>query len=145
MTHDPESEVLGEVETVLVDGSERKVLAARNTHRGWLVRLEGVVTRNDAEALRGKQVAVDRDALELADDDVLLDDLIGCKVVRKGGAPWGEIVAIDAGPQQDRLVIHDGDVERLVPLVDALVIGVDVAARVVTVAVGDDWPEARIG
>jgi 16S rRNA processing protein RimM len=143
VTHDPDSETLAEVDTLWIAGTPRKVLGARDTQRGWLVQLEGVVTRNDAEALRGQPVEVDRDALALEDGDVLLDDLVGCKVVRADGAAWGEIVAIEAGSMQDRLVIHDGDVERLLPLVDAFVTHIDLEAGVVTVDPPDGLPESR--
>jgi glutaredoxin len=62
-----------------------EITGARDTQRGWLVQLAGIVTRNDAETLRGKQVAVDRDALALDPADVLLQDLVGLRVVRTDG------------------------------------------------------------
>jgi len=141
-THDRESEIVGEVETLWIGGSERRVTGARGTHRGWLVQLEGVATRNDAEALRGQVVEVDRAALELDEDDILLDDLIGCRVQRVDGTPWGTIAAIEGG-MQDRLVIHDGDIERQLPLVDEFVTGIDLEAGVVTVDPPDGLPEHR--
>lgn len=144
VTHDPDSETLGFVAHVYVNGVARKVLQARDTQRGWLVQLEGVPTRNDAEALRGAKIEVDRDALDLDDDDVLLADLVGCKVVLPDGTPWGVIFAIDAGPGQDRLVIHDGGVERLVPLVDAFVTKIDLDGRVVTVDPPEGTPETPL-
>lgn len=140
-THDPDSETLGNVTSIFVGGTPRAVLAARDTQRGWLVRLEGVVTRNDAEALKGQVVEVERADLHLAEGDVLLDDLVGCEVVLEDGRPWGTIVGIQLGPQ-DLLVIHDGDVERLLPLVDPLVPSIDVAARIVTVAPPEGLPES---
>jgi 16S rRNA processing protein RimM len=143
-THDPESQILSDLETIWVGGVERKVLAARGTpHRGWLVQLEGVVTRNDAEALKGQVVEVDRALVEVSEGEVLLDDLIGCKVVLPDGREWGTIAAIDLGPQ-DLLVIHDGEIERLLPFVDQFVTSIDVAAGVVTVDPPEGLPEDRI-
>src|SRR5262249_44145704 len=75
-TRDTTDELLGGAETLWVGGVARKVLRARSTHRGWLVQLEAIATRNDAEALRGQRVEIDRAELALDDDDVLLDDLI---------------------------------------------------------------------
>jgi 16S rRNA processing protein RimM len=142
-THDPESTILGEIEVVYVGGVPRKVLAARDTPKGWLVQLEGVVTRNDAEALRGQVVEVDRDAIELDEGDVLLDDLVGCRVVLPDGRPWGTIAAVDLGPQE-LLVIHDGEIERLLPLVDEFVTHIDVAGGVVTVDPPEGLPESKL-
>ena len=142
VTHDPESTLVGELETLWIGGSERRVTGARGTHRGWLVQLEGVATRNDAEALRGQLVEVDRSVLELADDEVLLADLVGCRVVQKDGAPWGTIAAIE-GSMQDLLVIHDGDIERLLPLVDEFVTDIDLDNGVVTVDPPEGLPETK--
>jgi 16S rRNA processing protein RimM len=142
VTHDPASEALDGLETAWIGGVSRRLLAARNTQRGWLVQLEGIATRTEAEALRGQTVEVDRAALALDEDDVLLDDLIGCRVVRADGTPWGTVAAVAAGVQ-DLLIIHDGDIERMLPLVDEFVTSIDLAAGVVTVDPPDGLPEHR--
>lgn len=145
VTHDPASETLAGVERIYVGGDPRRVLAARGTHRGWLVLLEGVATRTEAEALRGRPIEVDRADLELDEGDVLLHDLVGCAVRLADGTPWGTIAAIDVDPAglQDRLVIHDGEVERMLPLVDQFVKELDLPARVVTVDPPEGLPEWR--
>jgi 16S rRNA processing protein RimM len=142
-THDRESELLGTLEAVWVGGVLRRVVRARNTHRGWLVQLEAIATRSEAEALRGQVVEVDREALGLGDDDILLDDLVGCRVLRVDGTPWGTIAAVE-GELQDRLVIRDGDIERQLPLVDEFVTAIDLDAGVVTVDPPDGLPEHKI-
>lgn len=143
VTHDPDSETLGSVESIWIDGVERRILGARDTQRGWLIQLAGVETRNDAEALRGKPVEVARDALELDEDDVILHDMVGCKVVLVDGTPWGEIAAIEIAPLQDRLVIHDGEIERMLPLVDEFVKQIDLEAGIVTVDPPVGLPEGK--
>jgi len=143
-THDPDSTTLDGVETVWVGDVAYRIVRARATPRGWLVSLEGVATRNDAEALRGQKVEVDRAALALDDEDVLLDDLVGCAVRRPDGSAWGTIAAVAPGAFQDLLVIHDGDVERLLPLVDEFVTDIDLDAAVVTVDPPDELPEAPL-
>ncbi len=142
VTHDPESDLLDGLSALWIGGIVRDVIRARSTPRGWLVQLAGVATRNDAEALRGQVVEVDRTALELGEDDVLLDDLVGCRVQRVDGTPWGTIAAIEGG-MQDRLVIHDGDLERQLPLVDEFVTDIDLEAGVVTVDPPEGLPEHK--
>jgi 16S rRNA processing protein RimM len=143
VTHDPDSATLGDVETIWVGGVEQRVLAVRDTQRGWLVQLEGITTRNDAERLRGKPVEVDRAAIALEEGDVLLADLVGCAVRLLDGRPWGTIAEIMIGAQE-LLVIHDGAIERLLPLVDAFVKDIDLEARVVTVDPPDGLPESPL-
>jgi 16S rRNA processing protein RimM len=143
VTHDPDSATLSSVTTIFVGGVERKILQARDTQRGWLVALEGILTRNDAEALQGKPVEIDRTALELGDDDVLLDDLIDCEVRLPDGKLWGKVAEIMIGAHQDLLVIHDGEIERLLPIVDEFITSIDVEAGVVTVDPPEDLPEHK--
>jgi 16S rRNA processing protein RimM len=142
VAHDRASELLDRVGEVWIGGVLRRVIGARNTPRGWLVQLEAVATRDDAEALRGKPVEVDRDLLDLDDGDVLLADLVGCRVQRRDGTPWGTITAVEAG-MQDRLVIHDGEIERQLPLVDEFVTAIDLEAGVVTVDPPEGLPEYK--
>lgn len=143
VTHDAESEVLSDLPVLWIQGAERKVTGARNTHRGWLVQLDGVITRNDAETLRGLTVEVERALLDLDEDDVLLDDLVGCKVVRVDGTPWGEIAEVSDNGMQDLLVIHDGELERMLPLVDEFVTNIDLDAGIVTVDPPEGLPEHK--
>lgn len=146
VTHDPSSATLGEIERIFIGGAPYAILAARDTQRGWLVLLDGIATRTAAEALRGRPVEVLRDDLELAPDDILLHDLVGCAVRLLDGTPWGTIAAIDTVPGglQDRLVIHHGNVERMLPLVDVFVKDIDLDARVVTVDPPEGLPESRL-
>lgn len=140
ITHDPDSTLLAELETIYVAGEPRRITNARNTHRGWLIALDGITTRNDAERLKGQPVEVEREVIELEDGEVILDDLVGCRVVKTDGTPWGEIAAVEVG-LQDRLVIHDGDVERMLPLVDELVTNIDIEQGIVTVEPPEGLPE----
>jgi 16S rRNA processing protein RimM len=143
VTHDPDSATLGSVDKIYISGVEYKVVQARDTQRGWLVVLDGVPTRNDAEALKGKPVEVDRDVLELDPDDVLLDDMIDCEVRLPDGTPWGKVAEVMIGQHQDLLVIHDGEIERMLPLVDQFVTNVDIEAGVITVNPPEDLPVSK--
>jgi 16S rRNA processing protein RimM len=143
VTHDPESTILERTESLWIDGIEHKIVEARPTPKAWLVALAGVDTRNEAEALRGLPVEVAREALELEEGDVVLNDLVGCKAVLPDGTVWGEIVAIDPGGMQDLLVIHHGAVERLLPLVDEFVVNIDLDNGVVVVDPPEGLPESK--
>jgi 16S rRNA processing protein RimM len=138
--HDPASQTLATASAVWIGGRRYPIAAARPIPKGFLLALEGVGDRDAAEAMRGAAVEVDRDEIPLAPGEVLLADLVGCHARLPDGRPWGQIVAIDVGPQI-RLVIRDGAVERQLPLVDALVTAIDLDARVVTVDPPEGLPE----
>jgi len=143
VVHDDETDVAS-LRTLWIAGVERKIIEARDADKAWLVTLEGIATRNDAEALRGQPVEVDRDQLALADDDVLLADLVGCAVRLPDGTPWGTVAAVDPHDHHDLLVIHDGEIERLLPMVEAFVLDIDLDAGVVTVDPPEGLPQDKI-
>lgn len=149
-THDPDSDTLGNLESIYVGGVERKILAARDTQRGWLLKLDGVVTRNDAEALQGKVVEIDRSMLDLDAEDVLLHDMVGCEARLPDGTPWGRVYAVDLGEFQDLVVIHaegttpDQVIERLLPLIDDYVTAIDLDGGFVTVDPPEGLPESIV-
>ena len=141
--HNPNSQALYEVEAIYVGGRRYAIHNVRHTARALLVTLEGVSDRDSAAALQGQRFFVERSALGLATDDVLLADMVGCAVLRKDGRPYGTVIAVEVGPQ-DRLVIRDGEVERQLPVVDAFVLEVDLKARTVTVDPPEGLPEAEL-
>ncbi|ACY15021.1 ribosome maturation factor RimM [Haliangium ochraceum] len=147
VTHEPSSSTLLSVSRMAIADAVYEVASVRAVSGGgsadgaFLVRLRGLGDRNAAELLRGRPVGVARDELPLEDDEVFLADLVGCAVVLEDGTAYGVIAAIDAGPQ-DRLVIHDGEVERLLPLVSEFVLDVDLEAERVVVAPPEGLPES---
>lgn len=112
-----------------------RTLTVRSTrvHQGvWLLAFEEIPDRTGAEGLRGTRLVIDADdATVAADDDedtFAEDDLVGLAAVDPAGALLGEVVGLQLGAAQDRLVVRltDGR-EGLVPFVAALVPEVDVA------------------
>lgn len=143
VTHDPDSTLLGDIDALWVAGVRHEISKARHTQRGWLVLLEGIATRNQAEAMRGQPVEVDRDLIELEPGEFLLGDMVGCEVFLADGRPWGVVAEIELG-YQDRLVIHDGGMERLLPIVPECMVSVDVAAGKIVVDPPEGIPEMPI-
>jgi 16S rRNA processing protein RimM len=141
VAHNPDSSLIADVPRLVIGDESFEVEAARPVKGAYLVRLAGLRDRNRAEALRGLTVSVDRDLVPLDDGELLLQDLVGLQVVRAGGEPWGEVVGVELGPQ-DRLVIHHGEVERLLPVVDAYIVDIDLDGGVIEVDPPDGWPEA---
>jgi 16S rRNA processing protein RimM len=143
--HDGDSTALGELEQLWIGGVRRTVVRARAVPPGaYLLAFEGITDRDAAAALRGALIEADRDDLALDDDEVLLTDLIGCRCVLPDGTAWGEIVGVEPGAMQDRLVIHHDGIERQLPVVDAFIAGIDVEAGVVTVTPPEGLPEDPI-
>jgi len=138
--HNDESTAFDVVDEACIGGESYAIVSARKVKNGYLVRLEGLDDRTAAERLIGKTVEVPRDQLELDEHDLLLSDFLGCELRLPDGGSWGKVVEVVAGTQ-DRLVIHDGDIERYLPLVDEFVTDVDITTKIITVDPPDELPE----
>ncbi|HRC58545.1 MAG: 16S rRNA processing protein RimM [Myxococcales bacterium] len=143
VTHDPDSMVLEDIAALCIAGTWHNVQRSRGTQRGWLILLEGISTRNQAEGFRGAVVEVPREQVPLEPGEFLLDDLIGCQVELADGRPWGTVAAIEPD-YQDRLVIHHDGKERLLPVVPECIVSVDVEAGKIVVDPPEGIPEIPI-
>jgi 16S rRNA processing protein RimM len=86
------------------------VVRAARPHQGrWIVSFQGTSRREDAEALRGQVLLAT--PLEVA-DVVFAHQVIGRHLVDQHGTDHGPVVALEANPAADLLVLG-GD--RLVP------------------------------
>jgi 16S rRNA processing protein RimM len=81
---------------VMVAGGRRLKLAVEGAAKGMLiVRIEGVDTRNEAEALKGELLYLPRAALPEPDEDEFYHaDLIGLEAVQEDGKALGRVVAV---------------------------------------------------
>ena len=112
---------------------EFEVERAERAQLGYIVALRGVTDRDQADALRGQEVKVDRSELPpLGDDEMYAIDLIGFSVVDTAGTVRGEVEDVEEAGAQDLLRLKGG---RLVPL--ALVKEVEEEARRIVI----DAPE----
>lgn len=98
---------------------------------GFAARIEGVRTREAAEALRGVSLFAGRDALpSLPDDEFYHADLIGLEVLDTGGRVLGRVSAVHNHGAGDFLEITGPELRApvLLPFTRAAVPTVDLAA-----------------
>lgn len=88
-----------------------EVIAARPFQNRYLVRFDGCDSREAAEALRG--VTLLAEAESAASDELYVHELIGKHVLDQTGIDRGAVVAVEANPASDLLVLVGG---ALVPL-----------------------------
>ena len=111
-----------------------------DVERVWLqgnvpiVKLSGITTMTDAEALVGRLVAIPRAAVRpLPPDRYYAFDLVGCAVETPEGVGLGTVAEVLVGPEHDYWTVQSGDRTWLLPAVAAIVERVDLAARRVVV------------
>jgi 16S rRNA processing protein RimM len=114
------------------DGSrEFDVVITRSIKNGLAVRLSGVVTKEEADALKGVQLFAPRDRLpDLPEDEFYHTDLIGLEVRDTGGTVLGRVKSVQNNGSDDLLEIHGPGLKTtvLLPFTKAAVPTVDIAA-----------------
>ncbi|SDO23275.1 16S rRNA processing protein RimM [Lutimaribacter pacificus] len=114
------------------DGAmEFDIIVERVIKNGLAVRLTGIATREQADALRGVRLFVPRDRLPaLPDDEFYHADLIGLPVFDTGGTELGRVKAVHDHGAGDLLEIHGPGLKStvLLPFTHEVVPTVDLAA-----------------
>src|SRR5215210_6130045 len=106
----------GGIEPVL-NGERRRILASRDTPKGFLIDLEGIEDRNFAAALRGSELLLDREELDGPEEgEFYIGDLLGLAVCDKKGSHIGSVVdVIETRAHEILLVRDEEDTEHYVP------------------------------
>ena len=112
-----------------------RLTLTRPIKSGFAARLEGIRTKEEADALKGVQLYAHRDQLpSLPDDEYYYTDLIGLEVVDTGGAALGHVKSVMNHGAGDLLEIHGPGLKTtvLLPFTRAAVPTVDLtAARII--------------
>ncbi len=138
--HNPDSELLLHHREVVLEGPgfaprRATIDRARWVGRRFVVRLVGIATPEQAEALRGLELSVAAEALpELEDDDEnYVRDLLGLRVVDEHGVEMGELADVFATGGNDVYVVRGPEGETLIPAVRDYVTEVDLDRGLVRV------------
>jgi 16S rRNA processing protein RimM len=112
--YNADSEGLQGVRKIWLEDREYEVERAERIQLGYLLALRGVGDRDQADALRGQEVRVDRAELpELGPDEMYAIDLIGYEVSDPEGTVRGVVEDLEEAGPQDLLRLRGG---ALVPL-----------------------------
>lgn len=113
---------------------EMEVTEAAVHGKGLVARLDRIAGREGAAQLKGLQVAVPRSRLPQTRNEFYWADLIGLKVVNLRGEDLGVVRGLLATGANDVLEVQ-GERERLIPVIEQVVVEVDLAAGRIRV----DW------
>lgn len=121
-------EVLADFDTLYDE--QRKPLRVKKSyvHKGCVIlRLEGVDTCEAAEALRGTTLYIDREDVELPEDLVFVQDILGLPVFdRRTRETIGTLRDVISNPAHDLYVIaREGKKDTLIPACPPFLVEVD--------------------
>jgi 16S rRNA processing protein RimM len=109
------------------------VASARRHGDRLLVAFEGIISRTQAEGLRGALYVGADQLRRLGPGEYWEHELEGCAVVQRDGSSIGKVERVVAAPAQDLLAVSTPKGERLVPVVRDIVVSVDPGARRIVV------------
>jgi len=121
-----------DVQCVCDGRSETVRIESLREHKGrLLIRLRGAQDATGAQRYVGATLSADRSRIELASDEYLDEDLVGCTVRDAEGAVHGRVERVEHFPASDMLIVN----RRMLPMVREFVRSIDVHTREIIVAV----------
>ncbi len=125
--------LFSKLKTVYIDGKPIVVERARSSGGFALLKLVGVDTMNDAEALRNKELFAKKEDLPKPQEGrFYIDDLLGCSVT-DGVAVIGVLDDIYQYGSADVYVVKSNGATIMFPLIDGVAENIDVKTKVITV------------
>jgi 16S rRNA processing protein RimM len=127
------------VKRIYLNGSAQPTLIQSNRphQNALLLKLEGVNTRNDAEALRGARVSIKvRELPKLGEGEYYSHELVGMHIVDEAGQDLGELTEVLATGSNDVYVVRtSAGKELLLPVIESVIRKIDLQARIINVVV----------
>lgn len=127
------------LDTVIIDGVEKKVVWCKLQVDKVILKLEGIDSIEEAHKYFSKYVEVKReDAVELPESTYFVADLMGCTVYDSNGQNLGVIFDVLHTGSNDVYWIKEGN-ELLIPALKDIVIEVDIENKKMVIKPVDSW------
>lgn len=111
-----------------------RVEASRPFQGRLLVRFEGVESREEAETLHGQDLTIARSQVApLPEGKHYAFELMGLSVKTTGGDALGRITDIFNTGSNDVLVVDDDENEILIPMLEGVIVSVDLDGKAIVV------------
>lgn len=122
--------LVGEKIVLELENETQKILTVKEVNHfhtdNWSIKFEEINNKQDAMLLRNSKIEVRRDILGIADDEVLVSELIGMKVIdRKTNEELGSLVEVLETAAHDIFIVDSEEYECMIPDVDDFVKNID--------------------
>jgi 16S rRNA processing protein RimM len=134
LAYSPTARNLQRGRPVYLAGVRRVIERSRADHDQWILKLNGIGSRNDVEPLRGELLeAADNDVLRDDDESYFVHELIGLRVVTTTGRELGSISEVLQTGANDVYVVKGERGETLVPVIGEVIEEIDVSGGLVSI------------
>jgi len=119
---------------VFLQGEPRIIERARDDREHWILKLKGLGSRNEVEAIRGELLeAPDADVVRDDDESFFIHELVGLRVLTTGGQDLGRITEVLQSGAADVYVVRSEAGEVLIPAIASVIERIDVESGEVTI------------
>lgn len=121
-------------ELYFADQSILKIISSKVHKNCVIIRAEGIDTIEKATSLRNKILFMNRDDVELEDNLVFIQDILGFEVFdERLNRIIGKLTEVLPNPANDLYIIKDDKKQYLLPAVNEFVKNIDTEKRIITV------------
>ncbi len=126
---------LCEFDMFYIDGKPTAVESARVHKNQALIKFEGVNSIDEAQALVGRELYIDRDDIELEEGRYFIEDIIGLSVRdAETGRDYGRVVNVIETGANDVFELRSPDGKTLlVPKIDDVVKKIDIEGGIIEI------------
>jgi 16S rRNA processing protein RimM len=118
----------------VVAGLRRRISGSKQSPKGFLLDLEGIESRADADSLRGEELLLDRSELDVPDEgEFYVADLVGLTAVNDRGNVIGTVTDTFETAAHEVLMVRGANEDLYVPFTLEHVPEVDLEARRVVI------------
>ena len=127
------------LETVYIDGIERKISWCKIQPDKIILKIEGIETPEEAYKYKDKYIEIKREnAVKLENDRYFVADIIGSRVIDENNKELGNVFDVIVTGSNDVYWVK-GKEEVLVPALKSVIIKMDMANKLIIIKSVESW------
>lgn len=108
-----------------------------------VIEFEEITNKTEGNLLAGGLIKINRDILGMAEDEYLLEDLLGMTVITSENENIGKVVDVFDTAAHDIIVVEDETTETLIPNIENFVKDIDFDKNEIYVEILDEMRETK--
>ncbi len=108
-----------------------------------VIEFEEITNKTEGNLLAGGLIKINRDILGMAEDEYLLEDLLGMTVITSENENIGKVVDVFDTAAHDIIVVEDETTETLIPNIENFVKDIDFDKNEIYVEILDGMRETK--
>lgn len=139
--------IIGERVMVEKSNGEKKILSVVKLSNlvgdKVVIEFEEITNKTEGNLLAGGLIKINRDILGMAEDEYLLEDLLGMTVITSENENIGKVVDVFDTAAHDIIVVEDETTETLIPNIENFVKDIDFDKNEIYVEILDGMRETK--